>query len=353
MRGASLQLRNVTKRFGDVAAVRDLTLQVGGGTFLTLLGPSGCGKTTTLNMIAGFETPDEGSILLGERSLVHLPPYKRPVNTVFQGYALFPHLDVAGNVAFGLRMKKVPKAEIEDRVKKALDVVQLGEMIHRGSEELSGGQQQRVALARALVNEPDVLLLDEPLSALDAQLRKQMQIELKAIQRELGITFVYVTHDQEEALVMSDVVCVMNEGRLEQVGSPKDLYERPETAFVARFLGRNNFLRGRSVPAAGGFRLDMGDGRSLDVPGLNAEGDVLVAIRPEKLSLAESDHGRRNLLGGTVVATRFLGDRLEVTVQVDPALRLTLYANGGKPPPETGGTVAVEVPAEHCRVLGA
>ena len=353
MRGAPLQLRHLTKRFGDVVAVRDLTLEVEGGTFVTLLGPSGCGKTTTLNMIAGFETPDGGTITLGAGPINALPPYKRPVNTVFQGYALFPHLNVEENVAFGLRMKRVPKDEIGPRVRKALAVVQLEQMAHRKSEELSGGQQQRVALARAFVNEPDVLLLDEPLSALDAQLRKQMQLELKTIQQELGITFVYVTHDQEEALVMSDLVCVMNEGGVEQAGSPQDLYDRPATAFVARFLGRNNFLRGRVLAAKEGSQLDLGSGRRLRLSGTQPEGDALVTIRPELLRLCEPGEEGVNRLQGIIAATRFLGDRVEVTVEVDPALRLVLYANGVGLTLGAGQHVVVDLPPEHCRVVGA
>ena len=305
MKGSPLSLRAVRKHFGNVVAVRDLNLEVEAGTFVTLLGPSGCGKTTTLNMIAGFETPDAGVVVVGDRDISHLPPYRRPVNTVFQGYALFPHLDVFGNVAFGLRMKRVPKAEIETRVKRALEIVRLGPMEKRKPSELSGGQQQRVALARAFVNAPEVLLLDEPLSALDAQLRKQMQIELKVLQQELGITFIYVTHDQEEALVMSDVVCVMKDGEVEQIGPPELLYDRPASPFVARFLGRNNFLEGNVVNGSSGSELQLAAGLVIRLGEATPSGPAIIAIRPEKLQICDPDpggpeHRRRGRAGDAI-----------------------------------------------------
>ena len=350
VQGARLTLDGLGKSFGDVVAVAELSLEIEEGTFVTLLGPSGCGKTTTLNLIAGFETPDRGVIALNGQPMNHLPPYRRPVNTVFQGYALFPHLSVADNVAFGLRMKKMPKDEIARRVARGLGIVRLDTYGDRKPDQLSGGQQQRVALARAFVNEPQVLLLDEPLSALDAQLRKQMQIELKNIQQELGITFIYVTHDQEEALVMSDLVCVMNQGRAEQIGSAKELYDRPATAFVAEFLGRNNFLKGTAETGPAGRRLTLWDGRWIDLMEPVPDGPALLSIRPERLELcAPSDEA--NVLPGVVVAIRFLGDRLEAKVEVADGVSLLTYATDAWV--ATGEKVAIRVPAEHCRYVGA
>src|SRR5205823_5599115 len=235
----------VTKRFSDVVAVDDLSLEIGQGEFFSLLGPSGCGKTTTLRMIGGFEDPTAGTVYLRGRDVTELPPYKRNVNTVFQSYALFPHLNVFDNVAFGLRRKKVQRADVDRRVRESLRLVGLSQMETRKPSQLSGGQQQRVALARALVNHPQVLLLDEPLGALDLKLRKQMHLELKRIQDEVGITFVYVTHDQEEAMTMSNRIAVMEDGRIKQIGEPEDVYEHPRTEYVAGFLGASNLLAGR------------------------------------------------------------------------------------------------------------
>ncbi len=239
-----VEIQNVTRRFGSVTAVESVSLEVGRGEFLTLLGPSGCGKTTLLRMIAGFETPDEGRVLLGGADVTDLPPFKRDVTTVFQQYALFPHLNLFDNVAFGLERRRTPRDEIKRRVADALSMVRLAGLDSRSIGELSGGQQQRVALARSLVLEPRVLLLDEPLAALDLKLRKQMQVELKSLQRRLGISFIYVTHDQEEALTMSDRIVVMNAGRVEQVGSAEEVYERPATEFVAGFIGISNIIEG-------------------------------------------------------------------------------------------------------------
>jgi len=244
---AHVRVSHVTKRFGGVTAVDDVSFEVPKGSFATLLGPSGCGKTTTLRMIGGFEEPSDGRILLGDRDVTGLPPYRRDVNTVFQSYALFPHLDVWDNIAFGLREARRPRAEITTRVSEAIRLVHLGGREHARPHQLSGGQQQRVALARAVVNQPDVLLLDEPLGALDLRLRKQLQIELKRIQKEVGITFVHVTHDQEEAMTMADEIVIMHDGRIEQQGSPTQLYEQPQTAFVASFLGVSNLLYGSAV----------------------------------------------------------------------------------------------------------
>ena len=254
----AVELTGVTKQFGDFVAVREIDLQIRDGEFFSLLGPSGCGKTTTLRMIAGFEQPTVGEVYIHGQPVAGIPPYRRPVNTVFQSYALFPHMTVAQNVAFGLEMKKVAKPEIERRVAEALELVQLRQMETRRPRQLSGGQQQRVALARALVNRPEVLLLDEPLGALDLKLRKAMQLELKQIQSEVGITFVYVTHDQEEALTMSDRIAVMDVGIVQQVGAPRDIYEHPNNRFVADFIGETNFLTGDVAEVGEPVKVDLG-----------------------------------------------------------------------------------------------
>lgn len=285
---ADVKLLNITKQFGVVTAVQDLTLDIAHGEFFSLLGPSGCGKTTTLRMIAGFEQPTVGEIMIKGQPVAGIPAYKRPVNTVFQNYALFPHMTVAENIAFGLQMKKVPKAEIKQRVDEALELVQLPHMGDRTPKQLSGGQQQRVALARALINRPQVLLLDEPLGALDLKLRKTMQLELKHIQGEIGITFIYVTHDQEEALTMSDRIAVMDLGLVQQVGTPRDIYEHPQNRFVADFIGETNFLTGTvktlddfvSIEVNDVFMAGTADGRDLQ-PGQA----ISLAIRPEKINL--------------------------------------------------------------------
>ncbi|MEV0392693.1 ABC transporter ATP-binding protein [Polymorphospora rubra] len=282
-----LRLAGVTKRFGAVAAVDDLDLTVPQGSFFALLGPSGCGKTTTLRIVAGLEQPTAGRVFLAGRDVTDLRPYRRPVNTVFQSYALFPHLDVFGNVAFGLRRRGVP--DPAGRVARMLAMVRLDGFERRRPTELSGGQQQRVALARALVNEPRVLLLDEPLSALDPRLRRQMQIELKRIQTDVGATFVHVTHDQEEAMTLADTVAVLNAGRVEQFGAPADLYDLPATAFVANFLGQANLLAGRVTGRAGGDVLVEAYGSRFSVPAdrsRSGAGAVLVGVRPERLHLA-------------------------------------------------------------------
>src|SRR5579859_3589856 len=255
-----VRLEHVVKRFGETVAVDDIVLDIAHGEFFSLLGPSGCGKTTTLSMIGGFEMPTSGIVYLGGKDVSRVPPYRRDVNTVFQSYALFPHLDVFGNVAFGLRRRRQKKDEVARRVRDALALVDLPKFEDRRPTQLSGGQQQRVALARALVNEPRVLLLDEPLGALDLKLRKQMQIELKRIQRDVGITFLYVTHDQEEALSMSDRVAVMSDGRIEQLGDPREVYDRPQTPFVADFIGEMNFLDGEVTEASDGRFTVAGDG---------------------------------------------------------------------------------------------
>jgi spermidine/putrescine transport system ATP-binding protein len=302
---ADVRLDRVTKRFDDVVAVDSLSLEIPRGSFFALLGPSGCGKTTTLRMIGGFDEPDEGTIFLGDQAVTGLPPHKRDVNTVFQSYALFPHLTIFENVAFGLRRRGIKGAQLEGRVREILGMVDLTGLGGRKPRQLSGGQQQRVALARALVNSPQVLLLDEPLGALDLKLRKQMQLTLKRIQHDIGITFVHVTHDQEEAMTMADAIAVMNGGRIEQLGAPEELYERPRTSFVARFLGASNLLQGavedgQAVRLPSGVTLRVGEG----LPPRGTE--VAVGIRPEKLRLKPLRDGE-NRLKGTVAERSYVG----------------------------------------------
>ncbi len=283
-----LHLRNLTKKFGDNAAVDNLTLTIPGGSFFALLGASGCGKTTTLRMVAGLEDPTSGTIHIGEKDITGLRAFERPVNTVFQSYALFPHLDIFENVAFGLRRRRVK--DIKPQVEQMLDLVELGSMARRKPTQLSGGQQQRVAVARALINKPDVLLLDEPLGALDLKLRRQMQIELKRIQTEVGTTFVHVTHDQEEAMTMADTVAVMNSGRIEQLGHPADIYELPRTVFVANFLGQSNLIKGDVGGRSGDNTLVTAFGETFAIPDARcfASGsDAIVGVRPEKMTILD------------------------------------------------------------------
>ncbi len=283
-----LHLLDLTKRFGDQTAVDDLTLTIPAGSFFALLGASGCGKTTTLRMVAGLEDPTSGSIRIGDRDITGLRPYKRPVNTVFQSYALFPHLDVFENVAFGLRRRRVK--DIKAKVGEMLELVELGPMARRKPSQLSGGQQQRVAVARALINQPDVLLLDEPLGALDLKLRRQMQIELKRIQTEVGTTFVHVTHDQEEAMTMADTVAVMNAGRIEQLGHPAEVYELPKTVFVANFLGQSNLISGRKQ-SDGEVMEVQANGVTFRLPRQRSSattGSVIVGVRPEKITVLDA-----------------------------------------------------------------
>jgi spermidine/putrescine transport system ATP-binding protein len=303
-----VRLEEVVKEFGDVRAVDGISLEIPRGSFFALLGPSGCGKTTTLRMIGGFEETTSGRIFLGDRDVVGLPPYKRDVNTVFQSYALFPHMTVADNVAFGLHRKGIGKGEARTRVAEILELVDLAGRENRKPRQLSGGQQQRVALARAIVCNPRVLLLDEPLGALDLKLRKQMQLELKRIQNEVGITFVHVTHDQEEAMTMADTIAVMNHGRIDQLGTPAELYERPRTAFVAGFLGKSNLLDGT---IAGDGLVRLADGSELRVRTNGASGRVSVGVRPEKISLG---NGGVNRLAGRVKESAYIGVATEVVV---------------------------------------
>ena len=305
-----VRLEGVVKRFDDVVAVDGISIEIPRGSFFALLGPSGCGKTTTLRMIGGFEEPDEGRIFLGDRDVVGLPPYKRDVNTVFQSYALFPHMTIEDNVAFGLERKGVSKRERTGRVAEMLDLVGLAGFSRRKPRQLSGGQQQRVALARALVNQPRVLLLDEPLGALDLKLRKGMQLELKRIQHEIGITFVHVTHDQEEAMTMADTIAVMKLGKIEQLGPPQELYERPATAYVAGFLGISNLLLG-TIERSGEVRLDSGAVVRTTPNGRT--GRVAAGVRPEKITIGPG--GGENELPGTVAETAYIGVATQVVVR--------------------------------------
>jgi spermidine/putrescine transport system ATP-binding protein len=331
---ADIHLEGVTKRFGEMVAVDDLTLSIERGAFYALLGPSGCGKTTTLRMIGGFEDPSEGTVYLGGTAVTDLPPYRRDVNTVFQSYALFPHLNVERNVAFGLERRKLDKAEVKRRVGETLELVQLGGLGKRKPGQLSGGQQQRVALARALVNHPRALLLDEPLGALDLRLRKQLQIELKRIQREVGITFVHVTHDQEEAMTMADTIAVMNGGRIEQAGSAEELYERPRTAFAANFLGVSNLIDGRVRERGAELAtVETHDGATLRVPCdrmAAGSGDaVRIGVRPEKVDLVAAGTtvpDGANALRGTVTVSAFLGISIQYVVRAAGGEELTVFA---------------------------
>ena len=353
---AAIALEDVSKRFGQAKAVDGVSFPIGEGEFFSLLGPSGCGKTTTLRMIAGFEVPDEGRIVLQGQDVTRVPANRRPLNMVFQQYALFPHMSIYDNVAFGLRLKRVPRDELRARVLEMLRVVALEGLERRRPRQLSGGQQQRVALARALVNRPAALLLDEPLGALDVKLRKHMQLELKRIQTELGTTFVYVTHDQEEALAMSDRIAVMNGGRVEQLGSPRKVYEHPQTPFVADFIGSLNALELRVDELVGGFAVQrLGEGGRLVVPveaGVRAGDRLRVAVRPERVRIdaPEEDGGSR--LAGTVAEIVYLGMYTQFFVET-AAGRLACHRLADDPLAalEPGSRVAVSWDAEHASVL--
>ncbi|MEA2521744.1 MAG: spermidine/putrescine transport system ATP-binding protein [Actinomycetota bacterium] len=357
MAGGQVRLIDLVKRFGDFTAVDGVNLDMPSGEFFSLLGPSGCGKTTTLRMIAGFERPSEGQILLDDEDMAQTPPHKRNVNTVFQNYALFPHLTVGENIAFGLRYKGVDKQETKDRVGKALELVQLTGFDTRRPGQLSGGQQQRVALARALILNPAVLLLDEPLGALDAKLRKRLQIELKALQEEVGITFVYVTHDQEEALTMSDRIAVMSNGRVEQVGGPKEIYEEPATAYVADFLGVSNLMdavaKGQSQ---GGCSVQVGDFALIAGQGdANATGPAKMTIRPERVILEAQGTTGENRVPGMVERVVYVGSILQVLVHLASGQTLQAWVqNQGEGFEFAQGTaVSVSLPREALRVLAA
>jgi spermidine/putrescine transport system ATP-binding protein len=360
MADIDVRLDRVSKRFGDVVAVDDLTLEIQRGDFFSLLGPSGCGKTTTLRMIGGFEDPTQGSIYLRGLDVTGQPPYRRNVNTVFQSYALFPHLDVYENVAFGLRRRSVGKRDVGQAVGEYLQLVDLAGFERRRPSQLSGGQQQRVALARALINWPDVLLLDEPLGALDLKLRKQMQLELKRIQHEVGITFLYVTHDQEEAMTMSDRLAVMRHGRIEQIGAPEDVYERPTTEFVAAFLGASNLLDGEVVERNGDFgrvRVEGGDTVTVPAerlrPGARA---VKLGVRPEKIRLEPAEGDPRpgwNCVSGTVQMAAFVGVSHQYTVEGPGGRTLTVYAQNleSEATPRPGDPVRLVWKPQHTFVV--
>ncbi|WP_042374244.1 ABC transporter ATP-binding protein [Streptacidiphilus neutrinimicus] len=351
----AVRLDHVSKEFNGSHAVRDLDLEIAPGEFFSLLGPSGCGKTTTLRMIGGFADPTEGAVLLSGEDVTALPPNRRNVNTVFQSYALFDHLSVADNIAFGLKRKGVPKPEIGERVGAMIDLVQLGGMAERKPRTLSGGQRQRVALARALVNRPAVLLLDEPLAALDLKLRRQMQVELKQIQREVGITFVFVTHDQDEALTMSDRVAVMNGGRVEQCGTPEDVYERPESRFVAAFMGTSNLVSGvyrdGAVQLEGGPALPVGPR-----PGVGEGSVVDLSIRPEKIWLSDFEPGMP-VVNGVIRETVYSGPTTTYLIELAPGVTVAaLEQNTARARMEDrwegGETVELGYDPDHCLVLG-
>ena len=347
MKNKLVELVNVSKSFGSTKVLDELCLEVKENEFLTLLGPSGCGKTTTLRIIAGFEEPSGGEVLFNGIEISKLPPYKREINTVFQKYALFPHLNVMDNIGFGLNLKKVDKSVIEQKVKRMLKMVGLEGFEKRDVTLLSGGQQQRVAIARALVNEPKVLLLDEPLGALDAKIRKQMQIELKKIQREVGITFIYVTHDQEEALSMSDTVVVMNNGEIQQIGSPTDIYNEPENRFVAGFIGESNIIEGIMIRdflvEFDGFRFECVD------KGFEDNEAIEVVLRPEDLDIVEPDQAK---IRGTVRNITFKGVHYEILVETELRtymVHTTDYAEVGR---EVGLKFGPEDIHVMCRMGG-
>ena len=359
----AVELRDVVKAFGSVVAVDNLSLSIPDGEFFSLLGPSGCGKTTTLRMIAGFEMPTSGEIDIAGEAQGYRPAHRRPVNTVFQHYALFPHMTVYDNVAFGLQMQKVDKSAIARRVAESLDLVQLNGMDKRRPKQLSGGQQQRVALARALINRPKVLLLDEPLGALDLKLRKEMQVELKTLQQEVGITFIYVTHDQEEALTMSDRIAVMDKGRVQQLRVPEDIYERPVSRFVADFIGETNFLhcmvmqtapRGE-VELAGGIRVPVSWIREGISPGSQA----LLSLRPEKINLFElSDTYPTGpdsaVVHGHVERLVYVGTDTHHTIKLDNGATVIARVQNfhvEEEPWEIGEEVIVQWDAAHARVF--
>ena len=351
----AIRLESVSKRFGDHTAVDDVSLAIEKGEFFSLLGPSGCGKTTTLRMLAGFEQPTEGEILLEGEPVDDVPPYERNVNTVFQSYALFDHLNVADNVGFGLKRRKVDKEEIRSRVADALELVSLSKRAEARTTELSGGQKQRVALARALINRPAVLLLDEPLGALDLKLRRQMQVELKDIQREVGITFVYVTHDQEEALAMSDRIAVMSDGKVMQCGDPEDVYEHPTESFVAGFIGTSNLMEGVAGPDG---TVKIASGQTVPAPlpdGCSPGETVQIAVRPEKIAVDELEDGMVSV-DGVIEQRIYQGVHTQVTVSLGPGVRVVAleqntYRASSDDRWDPGTKVKIGWHPDHCLVL--
>ena len=347
-----LVLNRVSKYYGDFCAVDDLSLTVPDGSFFALLGPSGCGKTTTLRMIAGLEEPTQGTIQIGSTDITTEKPYRRNVNTVFQNYALFPHLSIFENVAFGLRRRGIK--DVKEEVEKALNLVELGHLAQRKPSQLSGGQQQRIAVARAIVNRPEVLLLDEPLGALDLKLRRQMQIELKRIQMEVGITFIHVTHDQEEAMTMADTIAVMNQGKIEQMGSATDLYESPKTAFVANFLGQCNLIKGKVQSRAGGKAVVTAKSHTFEVPlsRVSTESDsVLLGVRPEKLRL--DDRGTNSIKECVVIDRSFIGTSTQYLVRAPWDQEIVVFEQNdeGLHDLRVGDKVSIEWDAEHTFAL--
>jgi spermidine/putrescine transport system ATP-binding protein len=354
-----VELRNVTKRFGAYEALKDASFEIRAGEFMTFLGPSGCGKTTCLRLISGFDTPTSGQILLDGKDVTFEPPYRRDVNQVFQNYALFPHLTIYENIAFGLRMKKVPAAQIRDRVDRVVKMTSLEDFTARKPSQLSGGQRQRVALARAIVCEPKVLLLDEPLSALDAKLRTQMRVELKQLQKKLGITFIFVTHDQEEALTMSDRVAVLNAGRVEQIGTVNEIYYKPATRFVASFIGESNIVEAEILRAEGELlfcRLEGGLELAVRTPNSPAHSKVLLSLRPEKIRLTRENPGGRNSFPGTIEMEIFKGAVDDLTISVLGGLQLgAVLANDGQAESDLheGERVFARIQPEDIHIVAA
>ena len=354
-----VELRNVTKRFGAYEALKEASFEIRAGEFMTFLGPSGCGKTTCLRLISGFDTPTSGQIFLDGKDLTFEPPYRRDVNQVFQNYALFPHLTIYENIAFGLRMKKNPPAQIRERVDRVVKMTSLEAFIDRKPAQLSGGQRQRVALARAIVCEPKVLLLDEPLSALDAKLRTQMRVELKQLQKKLGITFIFVTHDQEEALTMSDRVAVINAGRVEQIGTVNEIYYKPATRFVASFIGESNIVEAEILRSEGEFlhcRLEGGLELDVRTPKPPAHSQILLSLRPEKIRLTRENPGGRNSFPGTIEMEIFKGAVDDLTISVLGGLQLgAVLTNDGQAESDLheGERVFARIQPEDIHIVAA
>ena len=354
-----VELRNVTKRFGAYEALKEASFEIRAGEFMTFLGPSGCGKTTCLRLISGFDTPTSGQIFLDGKDLTFEPPYRRDVNQVFQNYALFPHLTIYENIAFGLRMKKVPAAQIRERVDRVVKMTSLEDFTTRKPAQLSGGQRQRVALARAIVCEPKVLLLDEPLSALDAKLRTQMRVELKQLQKKLGITFIFVTHDQEEALTMSDRVAVLNAGRVEQIGTVNEIYYKPATRFVASFIGESNIVEAEILRSEGEFlhcRLEGGLELDVRTPNPPAHSQILLSLRPEKIRLTRENPGGRNSFPGTIEMEIFKGAVDDLTISVQGGLQLgAVLTNDGQAESDLheGERVFARIQPEDIHIVAA
>ncbi len=355
MSEAFIRFDKVSKAFGTLTVVDGLDLSIAKGEFVSMLGPSGSGKTTILMMLAGFESPTSGAIRVGGRQVDGLPPYRRNMGVVFQNYALFPHMNVAENVGFPLNMRRVPRAEAGERVRRALDMVQLGALAERKPSQLSGGQQQRVALARALVFEPEVVLMDEPLGALDKKLREQMQLDIRELHRRLGLTIVFVTHDQTEALTMSDRIAVFNHGRIEQIGQPARIYDHPATRFVAEFIGETNFLPGTVTAIGGGHAtVDIGNGRSVAVVaghGVAAGAKVGLSVRPERVRIGAGP-ARSNIISGTVDDVVYHGDHLQVVLDADGQTLLVKADRAGSPI-AIGDRLDVSFAPDECWVVGS